>query len=141
MNSVVAYRSPEAVIYPGVLYEDAGDFVDQILKRLDGVEADISVLKADVSELKFNVREIFTAIANLVTKKELSDLKGELKGEIKDLRGELKGEIKDLRGELKGEIKDLRTEMASMEAKIIKWIIATGLATAGLAFAAAKFIH
>jgi predicted nucleic acid-binding Zn-ribbon protein len=130
MNSVVAYRSPEAVIYPGVLYEDAGDFVDQILKRLDGVEADISVLKADVSELKFNVREIFTAIANLVTKKELSDLKGELKGEIKDLRGELKGEIKDL-----------RTEMASMEAKIIKWIIATGLATAGLAFAAAKFIH
>jgi predicted nucleic acid-binding Zn-ribbon protein len=105
-----------------------------------------------VSELKFNVREIFTAIANLVTKKELSDLKGELKGEIKDLRGELKGEIKDLRGELKGEIKDLRgelkgeikdlrTEMASMEAKIIKWIIATGLATAGLAFAAAKFIH
>lgn len=109
MSGVLAYRSPEAVIYPDVRYEDDGDIVDDILRRLGNVEADISKLKIDVGVIA----------ANYATKSDIADLKGELKVETAGLR----------------------TEIASMESRIIKWIVGTTLATAGVVFSIARFVH
>ena len=41
----------------------------------------------------------------------------------------------------KADVVDVRTAVAAVETRIIKWIIATVLATAGLAFTIAKFVH
>ena len=41
----------------------------------------------------------------------------------------------------KTDVTDVRTAVAAVETRIIKWIIATVLATAGLAFTIAKFVH
>ena len=41
----------------------------------------------------------------------------------------------------KTDVADLKADMAAMETAIIKWIIATVLATAALAFTIAKFVH
>lgn len=155
MNAVVEYRSRDAVIHPYVSYEDCGDIVEEILKRLGKVEI-------DVSELKLDVRGILTQIPHLATKDDLTplkldiagvktsiaelrtELKGdnagvrmELKDEIHRFRAELKGEI----GELKGEIGELKAGLASMEGKLIKWFVATALASVGAAFSLAKLVH
>ena len=115
MNAAVKYHSRETDIHPYVRHEECGDTVEEILKRLDKVEADVSILKSDVSELKSDVRDILTKIAGLATKTELSDLRGELK--------DLRGELKDLRGDL------------------IQWFVGTALTMVSLAFVAAKFMH
>lgn len=109
MSSVLAYRSPEAVIYPEVHHEDDGDIVDDILKRLGNVEADVSKLKVDVGVIA----------ANYATKIDIA----EVKTSIADLKGELKVDI------------------ASMESRIIKWIIGTTLASGGVVFSIARFVH
>ena len=41
----------------------------------------------------------------------------------------------------KTDVADLKADMAAMETAIIKWIIATVLASAALAFTIAKFVH
>ena len=116
MSSALAYRSPEAVIYPEVRYEDCGDIVDEILKRIGNIEADVSKLKVDVGVIA----------SNYATKSDIA---------------EVKTSIADLKGELKVETAGLRTEIASMESRIIKWIVGTTLATAGVVFSIARFVH
>jgi len=156
MSSVLAYRDPEAVIYPEARYEDCGDIVDDILKRIGNIEADVSKLKVDVGVIasnyatKSDIAEVKTSIAELRTelKVEIAGIRTEgkveiagVRTEIAGLRTELKDEIAGVRTELKGEIAAVRTSLESMEAKLIKWFVATGLSIAGLAFAAAKFVH
>lgn len=41
----------------------------------------------------------------------------------------------------KSDVADLRTAISSLEARIIKWIVATLLTSTGLAFAIAKIVH
>ena len=73
MNAVVEYRSREAVIHPYVSYEDCGDTVEDILKRLSSIETDVSKLKVDVGIIasnyatKTDVAEVKTLIANVRT--------------------------------------------------------------------------
>lgn len=43
--------------------------------------------------------------------------------------------------ELRSSVADVRTAVARVETAIIKWIIATTLASGALAFAAAKLVH
>jgi hypothetical protein len=45
------------------------------------------------------------------------------------------------KADLMAAVADLRASVAAVETAIIKWIIATILATGGLAFAIAKFVH
>lgn len=116
MSSALAYRRPEAVIYPKVRYKDCGDIVDDILKRMGNLETDVSKLKVDVGIIA----------SNYATKSDIA---------------EVKTSIAELRTELKVEIAGVKTGQESMEAKIIRWIIATGMTSAGLAIAAARLIH
>ena len=69
-----------------------------------------------VSEPDIRLVLINAVIADVATKKDLSELRNELKNEISQLRNELKSEINGLRGEingLRGEINGLRSELKS----------------------------
>ena len=53
-----------------------------------------------------------------VTKRDLDQAMGELRGEMGELRGELRGEMAELRGELRGEMSELRGEMAELRGEM-----------------------
>ena len=67
--------------------------------------------------------------------------------------GNVEGHVAELRAQVsailaviphlatKADVADLKAEVASIEIKIIKWIVATVLASAALAFTIAKFVH
>ena len=61
-----------------------------------------------------------------------------VRGEMAELRAELKGEMAELRAELKGEMAELRAHVDSLLPKLITANIASTLAVAGLALAAAR---
>jgi hypothetical protein len=69
-------------------------------------------VETHVSELRVQVSAILAVIPHLATKADVTAAVGQL-----------------------------RADMAGMETAIIKWIIATTLASAALAFTIAKFVH
>jgi len=75
-----------------------------------------------VSEPDVRLVLINAVIADVAMKKDLSELRNELKSEINGLRGEINGlrrEINGLRSELKSEISELREEVHSN----FRWIV------------------
>jgi hypothetical protein len=130
MNSVVVYRRGTAVADSSVGSGSGGGGVDDILRRLGNVETDISELRADV-------RAISATIPHLATAAAVSEMKADLRTEIATTKADLRAEIADVRTA----VGNVETKLASMETAIIKWIIATVLTTAGLAFSIAKFVH
>jgi hypothetical protein len=116
MNALVEYWDHETVIRPDTHYEERGDVVDDVLRRLDKVETDMSALRADVSKLQIDVGII---ASNYATKTDVANLKTELKDEIRKVS----------------------SKVESMEGKIIKWFVATGMGIATFAFAVAKYLH
>jgi len=112
MNSVVEYRSREAVIDPYVEGRYCGGRVDDILRRLGNVETDVSALKVQMGS-------ILTLLPHLATKTDIAEFRTEL---MTDIGG-------------------VRTEIASLETRAIKWMIATVLASTAVAFSIARFVH
>jgi hypothetical protein len=68
-----------------------------------------------VSELRSQVSAVLAIIPHLATKADVAEVRAAV------------GEVK--------------TDAAARETAIIKWIVATVLASAGLAFTIAKFVH
>jgi len=97
--------------------------VEDIQKRLGNVES-------DVSNLKSNVNTILATLPHLATKSDVSDL-----------RTEMATGFGALRTEMTATLGELRTDMATRETAFIKWMIATVLTVAGVAFTIAKFVH
>ena len=95
--------------------------MDDILKRLGNVET-------HVSELRTQVGAISATIPHLATEASVSEIKATVAGIL--------ATIPQLATKA-----DLKAATASMETAIIKWIIATVLTTATLAFTIAKFVH
>lgn len=93
--------------------------MDEILKRLGNVET-------YVSELRSQVAAILATIPHLATKADLKDGIAEVKTMIADNRTM---------------IADVKTQVASMETAIVKWIVATVIATSAAAFGLAKYLH
>jgi hypothetical protein len=133
MNSVVVYRHGGSTADSFVGSGSGGGGVDDILRRLGNVET-------DVSELRAEVRAISATMPHLATK---ADLKAEI-GEVRAEIGSVRTEIASVRVEVQSvrvEVADVKTKVASMETAIIKWMVATVLTTAGVAFSIAKFVH
>ena len=108
-----------------------GGNVDDILKRLGSVEI-------SVSELKSQVSAILALIPQLATKADLADVRSSVRAtEAVIPHLATKADVSDVMTELK----ELKADVAARETAIIKWIIATTLASASLAFAIAKFVH
>jgi hypothetical protein len=85
---------------------------------------DLHAVKDDVSDLRTEVRAIVAVIPHLATKGDLKDVKMEV-------------------GAIAAVIPHLATkaDLAELSEKLIKWLIATGIATTGLIAAAMKFVH
>jgi len=71
-----------------------------------------------VSEPDVRLALINAVIADVATKKDLNELRNELRGEISKVREELRGEISRVREELRGEIGELRGEMNGLRGEI-----------------------
>ena len=72
-------------------------------------------VETHVSELRSQVSAILAIIPHLATKADVADVRTEV------------GQVK--------------ADVAAVETAIIKWIVATVLASAALAFTIAKFVH
>lgn len=114
--------------------------MDDILKRLGNVEI-------SVSELKSQVSSILGVIPHLATKADVAELRTSVGADVAAVRTSVRS-IEALIPQLatKADVAVIPTlatkvDVASLKAAIIKWIIATTLATASLAFAIAKFVH
>src|SRR3569833_3856923 len=121
-NGVVGYHSRSTGSDSSVGWGGGGGNVDDSLKRLGSVETQVSAIlgilphlatKADVADVRTTLRAMEAVIPQLATKADVAV--------IPQLA--------------------TRADVASIETAIIKWIIATTLASAGLAFAIAKFVH
>ena len=135
MDSVVEYSRSRAIAKSLVGSGSGGGGVDDILKRLGNVETHVTELRSEVSALSATVSHLATSAS--VTRVE-SRVDGIL-AIIPHLatKADLKGEI----AMVNTAIGELKAGQAHLEAAIIKWVIATGLTTAALAFTIAKFVH
>ena len=90
--------------------------------RVARLEADVAHMRADIGEIKATLNRLAplidefrglmaATIPTLATKKELADLRSELKTEIAELRSELKTEIAELRSEFKSDMAVLGAEL------------------------------
>ncbi len=108
--------------------------MDDILQRLGIVESLFGDMRTDVSALK-------AVSPHLATKADLSKVEHTLETQI----GAVQGDIARVEGSLKTQIAQvegsLRAEMHSLETRIIKWMVATMIASVGLAFTIAKFVN
>ncbi len=105
---------------------DGGGNVEDILKRLGNLEA-------NGYEMKSQVSAILAVVPHLATKADLMASVADLRESVADVRASV--------ADVKTSVADVRTSVAAVETAIIKWIIATTVATGGLAFTIAKFVH
>ena len=108
------------------LAAEHGDHVtsDQFTAGLAGVRTEIAALD---TRLSTQIAEVRTEIANL-------DMR--LSTQIAELRTEQRTQTAGVQTE----IADVRTEIASLEARLIRWMVGTVLATATLTFAILRFL-
>ena len=82
---------------------------------MDDILKRLGSVETNVAEIRVDVAAIKAVLPHLATKADLSDVRGE--------------------------VNSVRGEIHALEARLIKWIIGTVTATAGLAFAIAKFVN
>ena len=115
--------------------------MEDILKRLGNVESDVSELKTQVGSILATIPHLATKADVLEVKKDVADLRAEMAAESGALRADMGAQWGSLKAEMAEQYGSLRTEMAARETAFIKWMIGTVLATAGLVFTIAKFVH
>jgi hypothetical protein len=128
MRSVVDYRRRDRDSGTTIGEAGGGGGMDDTLTR-------ISNLEAAVSDIRTRVAVISTIIPTLATKDDLKDAISPMKEDLAALKAQVPHFA------TKTDIMALETKLVAMEAKIIKWIIATMLATAAVGFYIAKLVH
>jgi hypothetical protein len=130
MGNVVGYNPRGTVSDSSVGSGSGGGDVEDILKRLGNVET-------HVAELRSQVSAILAVIPHLATKADVADLRAATKADFADVKAATKADVADVRAE----VAQVRADVAAVETAIIKWIVATVLASTALAFTIAKFVH
>ena len=92
------------------------------------MESRIAVIENDIGNLKEGMKAANDAITKLLTGQ------AEMKGDINTLRVEMRAEMGTLRAEVKGDLE-------AMEAKFMRWFVATSLSCAALAFSASRLLN
>ena len=127
-NNVVEYNRRGVIANASAGSGGGGGGVDDLLKRMGNVETHVSELKSQFSALS-------ATVSHLATAKSVSDLRTEVTGKIDGILAVIPHLA------TKADLSDVKTAVAYMETTIIKWIIATALASTAVAFALAKFVH
>ena len=160
MNAVVEYSRRGAASYTSVGFWSGGGGVDDVLERLSNVETGVAELRTEVrviaanmshlataksvSDLKTEVASITAAIPNLATRSEVASIAAAIpnlatRSEVASIAAVIP--YLATKADLQAEIGCVTTRIASLEAAIMKWFIATGLTSAALAFSIAKLVH
>lgn len=108
---------------------DGGNGMDDLKRRVERTEENITQIKIDLAKLTARAEEFST-------KSDVLALKTELKTEIASLRNEQKTETASLKSELQKELISVHKEIANQT----KWIAATMIGTTGIALAIAKYL-
>ena len=114
--------------------------MEDILRRLGNVEASVTDVRTQVGVIAGTIPHLATAAA-------LADVKSQV-GAIAAIIPHLATatsveEVRKEVGAIAATIPHFATkaDLSDMHTAIIKWIVATGLASTGLAFTIAKFMH
>jgi hypothetical protein len=104
--------------------------MDDILRRLGGLESAVAETREDVSAIK-------AAFAHLATKADVDELSASV-GAIKATLPHLatKADVAATKVDING-----LSDMNAMETNIIRWIFGTTIAVASVAFTIAKFVN
>ena len=143
MGSVVVYNPRNSTSSRVGSGGDGGD-VDDFLRRLGNVEVAVTDLRSQVDVIAATIPHLATAASVADIKAILPHLATEASvAEIRSTMPHLatKAELLAVKEELKGDVLAVRADLSAMEAKIIKWIIATVLTSTSLAFTIARFVH
>ncbi len=135
--------------------------MDDILKRLGTVEG-------HVSDIRVQVNGLVSQIPHLATKADLEGLAARTQADLDNFATQMKADLGNLAAQTKQDLGNLAAQSQSdigklaaqmhgfaaqlphlatkgdlgrMEASIIRWLVGTSIAIAGLAFAIAKFVH
>ena len=105
--------------------------MDEVLKRL-------GVVETAVSETKAQVAAIAATLPHLATKDDVRSVRVEVE--------EVRTEVRAIAAVIphlatKADLGAVRAEVADLGTKLISWLVATGIATAGLVVTAVKFFH
>jgi predicted nucleic acid-binding Zn-ribbon protein len=92
------------------------------------MESRVAVIESEIGNLKEGMKAANDAITKLLTGQ------AEIRGDINTLRVEMRAEMGTLRAEVKG-------DMEAMEAKFMRWFVATSLSCAALAFSASRLLN
>ncbi|MYN18343.1 hypothetical protein GTP81_16450 [Rugamonas sp. FT107W] len=122
--------------------------ITQLDRRLTSVEVEVASLvaegaatrsqyatKEDLAKLEARVAIIQS---NYVTKEDLAALDNKLSGKIASLEGKVSGDIAALDSKQSGEISALRLQVAELELRMVRWLVATGIAISSVVVAALK---
>ncbi len=135
--------------------------MDDILNRLGAVESHLSDIrvqvnglagliphlaaKADIGKLEARMT---SEVGRLETKmtSELGRIETQMKSELEPFETKMTDELGALKTEMSGlsaQLPHLATkgDIGHLEASIIRWLVGTAIAIAGLSFAIAKFVH
>src|ERR1700722_9298907 len=123
MGQAVAYSHTSGISNSSISSGGGGGNVDDILKRLGKVEE-------SVGDLKTQVGVIAAAMPLLATAASVAEAKLATTASIAELRTEVRA-IAAVIPHLAtaASVFDLKSEMSTMETRIIKWIVATALAS------------
>ena len=130
--------------------------MEDIFRRLGNVEVSVADLRTQVgiivgtmphlataaalSDVKSQVSAVAAAMPHLATNAAVSEISAIIPTlATKEALSEIAAVIPHLA--TAASVSELRSEMSVMHAAIIKWIVATGLTSTGLAFTIAKFVH
>ena len=102
---------------------------------MDDTLTRISSLEAAFSDIRTRVAVISVMIPTLATKEDLKDATSPMKEDLAALKAQAPHSA------TKTDVMAVETKIVATEAKIIKWIIATMLATAAVGFSIAKLVH
>ncbi|MYM95287.1 hypothetical protein [Duganella vulcania] len=133
--------------------------ITQLDRRLTSVEVEVASLvaegaatrsqyatKEDLAKLEARVAIIQS---NYATKEDLAALDNKLSGKIASLEGKVSGDIaaldRKVSGDIaaldskqSGEISALRLQVAELEIRMVRWLVATGIAISSVVVAALK---
>lgn len=122
------------------------EHITEMDKDMAAVKADVAVIRSNYVTQADLAREVGLLRSDMASGMgaiwtESGAIRAELAKESGAIRTELAKVEGSVRADLAREIGSVRSDMAQMETRIIKWFVATAVTLAGVAFAAARFIH
>ncbi|OEZ54644.1 MULTISPECIES: hypothetical protein [unclassified Duganella] len=122
--------------------------ITQLDRRLTSVEVEVASLAAEsaAARSQYATKEDLAKVearliviqSNYVTKEDLAALDNKLSGKIASLDGKVSADIAAMDSKQSAELSALRLQVAELELRMVRWLVATTIATSGVVIAAIK---